>query len=100
MVHYRYCLESLSAAGSLKNEGGCFNVGSGLSPGVFTPFPAVEPDKMTSGKADKTDTDQGRSIEPGTPSSPRSSIRIPECKKGEALREGMCVRLETESSPK
>lgn len=41
IVDYRYSLEPLSAAGSLKGDGGRFNVGAELSPGTFTPFPAL-----------------------------------------------------------
>lgn len=41
IVDYRYGLEPLSAAGSLKGEGGRFNIGSELSPGAFTAFPAL-----------------------------------------------------------
>ena len=38
---YRYGLHPLSVAGSLKGEGGRFNIGADLSPGAFTPFPAL-----------------------------------------------------------
>jgi hypothetical protein len=41
IVDYRYSLEPLSTAGSLRAEGGRFNVGAGVSPGAFTPFPAL-----------------------------------------------------------
>lgn len=41
IVDYRYGLEPLCAAGSLKGEGGRFNIGSELSPGTFTAFPAL-----------------------------------------------------------
>jgi RES domain-containing protein len=41
IVDYRYSLEPLSVAGSLKGDGGRFNVGAELSPGTFTPFPAL-----------------------------------------------------------
>jgi hypothetical protein len=41
IVDYRYGLEPLSLAGSLKGEGGRFNIGAELSPGTFTPFPAL-----------------------------------------------------------
>lgn len=41
IVDYRYGLEPLSIAGSLKGEGGRFNIGSELSPGAFTAFPAL-----------------------------------------------------------
>jgi RES domain-containing protein len=41
IVDYRYGLEPLSVAGSLGGEGGRFNIGADLSPGTFTPFPAL-----------------------------------------------------------
>lgn len=41
IVDYQYSLDPLSTAGSKKAEGGRFNVGAGLSPGVFTAFPAL-----------------------------------------------------------
>jgi RES domain-containing protein len=41
IVDYRYGLEPLSLAGSLKGEGGRFNIGSDLSPGTFSAFPAL-----------------------------------------------------------
>jgi RES domain-containing protein len=41
IVDYRYSLEPLSVAGSLKGDGGRFNVGAELSPGAFPPFPAL-----------------------------------------------------------
>jgi len=41
IVDYRYGLEPLSVAGSLKGEGGRFNIGGELSPGAFTAFPAL-----------------------------------------------------------
>ncbi len=41
IVDYRYGLEPLSGAGSLKGVGGRFNIGSELSPGTFTAFPAL-----------------------------------------------------------
>ena len=41
IVDYRYSLEPLSDAGSLKGDGGRFNVGAELSPGTFAPFPAL-----------------------------------------------------------
>jgi RES domain-containing protein len=41
IVDYRYTLEPLSIAGSVKGEGGRFNIGARLSPGAFTPFPAL-----------------------------------------------------------
>ena len=41
ITDYRFALEPLSVAGSLKGVGGRFNVGSGLSPGAFPAFPAL-----------------------------------------------------------
>lgn len=41
IVDYRHSLAPLSVAGSLKAEGGRFNIGGRLSPGTFTPFPAL-----------------------------------------------------------
>lgn len=41
IVDYRYGLEPLSIAGSLRGEGGRFNIGADLSPGTFTAFPAL-----------------------------------------------------------
>jgi RES domain-containing protein len=41
IVDYRYALEPLSTAGSVKNEGGRFNIGAALSPGAFSAFPAL-----------------------------------------------------------
>lgn len=41
ILDYRYGLQPLSVAGSLKGEGGRFNIGADLSPGAFTPFPAL-----------------------------------------------------------
>jgi RES domain-containing protein len=41
IVDYRYTLAPLSVAGSLRREGGRFNIGARLSPGAFTPFPAL-----------------------------------------------------------
>ena len=40
IVGYRYTLEPLSVAGSLK-AGGRFNIGSVLNPAIFPPFPAL-----------------------------------------------------------
>jgi RES domain len=40
VVDYRFSLEPLSTAGSIQDIGGRFNIGAGLSPGAFTPFPA------------------------------------------------------------
>ena len=41
IVDYRYCLAPLSVAGSLKGNGGRFNIGESLNPAVFPPFPAL-----------------------------------------------------------
>jgi RES domain-containing protein len=41
IVDYRYSLYPLSNEGSLKGDGGRFNIGAELSPGTFTPFPAL-----------------------------------------------------------
>lgn len=41
IIDYRYGLEPLSLAGSLKGEGGRFNIGGDLSPGSFTAFGAL-----------------------------------------------------------
>src|SRR5260370_2677375 len=41
IVDYRHALDPLSVARSLKGEGGRFNIGSELSPGAFTAFPAL-----------------------------------------------------------
>jgi hypothetical protein len=41
IVDYRYGLEPLSVAGSLRGDGGRFNIGNELSPGAFTAFPAL-----------------------------------------------------------
>jgi RES domain-containing protein len=41
IVDYRYSLEPLSDVGSLRGDGGRFNIGAELSPGTFTPFPAL-----------------------------------------------------------
>lgn len=41
IVDYRYSLTPLSVAGSLRQEGGRFNIGEALSPGSFTAFPAL-----------------------------------------------------------
>ena len=41
IVDYRYSLDPLSTIGSLKGDGGRFNIGAELSPGTFTPFPAL-----------------------------------------------------------
>lgn len=41
VVDYRYALEPLSTTGSIKHEGGRFNIGARLSPGAFSAFPAL-----------------------------------------------------------
>jgi len=41
IVDYRYALEPLSIVGSLRGDGGRFNIGGELSPGAFTAFPAL-----------------------------------------------------------
>jgi RES domain-containing protein len=41
IVDYRYSLDPLSTLGSITGIGGRFNLGAGLSPGVFTAFPAL-----------------------------------------------------------
>ena len=41
IVDYRYSLAPLSVAGSLRTDGGRFNIGAGLSRGAFPPFPAL-----------------------------------------------------------
>ena len=41
IVDYRYSLTPLSTAGSLRDIGGRFNFGAALSPGSFSPFPAL-----------------------------------------------------------
>jgi RES domain-containing protein len=41
IIDYRYCLTPLSIAGSLKGDGGRFNIGSGLNPAAFPAFPAL-----------------------------------------------------------
>lgn len=41
IVDYRFCLAPLSVAGSLKGDGGRFNIGSGLNPAAFPSFPAL-----------------------------------------------------------
>lgn len=41
IVDYRHSLDPLSTLGSITGVGGRFNVGAGLSPGVFTAFPAL-----------------------------------------------------------
>lgn len=39
IVDYRYCLAPLSVAGSLRGNGGRFNIGESLNPAVFPPIP-------------------------------------------------------------
>lgn len=41
VIDYRHCLEPLSVAGSIKGDGGRFNIGAKLGPGTFTAFPAL-----------------------------------------------------------
>lgn len=41
IVDVRFSLRPLSVAGSLKREGGRFNIGRRLNPASFTPFPAL-----------------------------------------------------------
>jgi RES domain-containing protein len=41
VIDYRYSLEPLSVAGSVKSDGGRFNIGGKLDPGTFTAFPAL-----------------------------------------------------------
>jgi RES domain-containing protein len=41
LVDYRYSNQPLSMAGSLKGDGGRFNIGAGLNPANHTPFPAL-----------------------------------------------------------
>jgi len=41
IVDYRFSLEPLSVAGSLRGDGGRFNIGSALGPSAFTAFPAL-----------------------------------------------------------
>lgn len=41
IVDWRYTLTPLSMRGSLRDEGGRFNIGERLAPGSFTPFPAL-----------------------------------------------------------
>lgn len=41
IVDYRFALEPHSTEGSVKNEGRRFNIGAALSPGAFSPFPAL-----------------------------------------------------------
>ena len=41
ILDYRYGLEPLSVAGSLKGDGGRFNIGADLGPGTFAAFPAL-----------------------------------------------------------
>jgi RES domain len=41
IIDYQYSLLPLSLDGSLKGDGGRFNIGRGLSPGSFTAFPSL-----------------------------------------------------------
>ncbi len=41
VVDYRYSTEPLSMEGSLKGDGGRFNIGRTLNPAAYTPFPAL-----------------------------------------------------------
>lgn len=41
LVDYQYSNDPLSMAGSLKGDGGRFNIGNGLNPAAHTPFPAL-----------------------------------------------------------
>ena len=41
IVDYRYCFAPLSVAGSVKRDGGRFNMGAALNPATFPPFPAL-----------------------------------------------------------
>ena len=41
IVDYRYSLAPLSVAGSVKGNGGRFNMGAALNPAAFPPFPAL-----------------------------------------------------------
>jgi RES domain-containing protein len=41
IVDYQFTLDPLSLAGSLRNVGGRFNMGSEISPATITPFPAL-----------------------------------------------------------
>jgi len=41
IVDYRYCCAPLSVAGSVKRDGGRFNMGATLGPVTFSPFPAL-----------------------------------------------------------
>jgi hypothetical protein len=41
LVDYRFSNEPLSTAGSIKGDGGRFNIGGTLNPATYTPFPAL-----------------------------------------------------------
>jgi RES domain-containing protein len=41
LVDYQYTNQPLSMAGSLKGDGGRFNIGAALNPATYTPFPAL-----------------------------------------------------------
>lgn len=41
LVDYTFTNEPLSTAGSIKRDGGRFNIGSTLNPATYTPFPAL-----------------------------------------------------------
>ena len=41
LVDYRYTNEPLSTRGSIKGDGGRFNIGASLNPATYTPFPAL-----------------------------------------------------------
>lgn len=41
LVDYQFTNEPLSIAGSIKRDGGRFNIGSALNPATYTPFPAL-----------------------------------------------------------
>jgi RES domain-containing protein len=41
LVDYQYTNQPLSLAGSLKGDGGRFNIGAALNPATYTPFPAL-----------------------------------------------------------
>lgn len=41
LVDYQYSNQPLSTEGSIKGDGGRFNIGRGLNPATYTPFPAL-----------------------------------------------------------
>jgi RES domain-containing protein len=41
LVDYQYTNQPLSTAGSVKRDGGRFNIGGGLNPATYSPFPAL-----------------------------------------------------------